>query len=109
MDDTVWFQIVVLFGKIFRYSVLFLVFTVFTSSMYFFLQFPFNPPLRLYLLQKSYPILKGKYSLMTITHKLKSGYTNMIKIQYEALLIDYKTRDLSVIMIEESLPRINLQ
>ena len=44
MDDTVWFQIVVLFGKIFRYSVLFLVFTVFTSIMYFFLQFPFKPP-----------------------------------------------------------------
>ena len=33
MDDTVWFQIVVLFGQFFRYSLLFL---VFTSIMNFF-------------------------------------------------------------------------
>ena len=36
MDDTVWFQIVALFGKMFRYSVLFLVFTVFTTIKNFF-------------------------------------------------------------------------
>ena len=40
----VWSQIVVLFGQFFRYTVLFLVFTVFTSIMNFFLQFPFKPP-----------------------------------------------------------------
>jgi hypothetical protein len=44
MADTVWFQIVALFDGFFRYSVFFLVFTVFTSIMYFFLQFPFKPP-----------------------------------------------------------------
>ena len=44
MADTVWFQIGGLFGKILHHSVLFLVFTVFTSIMYFFLQFPFKPP-----------------------------------------------------------------
>ena len=44
MDDTVWFQIVALFGKMFRYSVLFLVFTVFTSIKNFFCNFLSNPP-----------------------------------------------------------------
>ena len=44
MNDTVWSQIVVLFGQFLHHSVFFLVFTVFTSIMNFFLQFPFNPP-----------------------------------------------------------------
>ena len=56
MADTVWSQIVALFGKIFRYSVLFLVFTVFTSIMYFFLQFPFKPPSKIH--PKGPPALK---------------------------------------------------
>ena len=46
MDDTVWFQIVVLFGQFFRYSVFFLVFTVFTSIMYFFFAISFQTPLK---------------------------------------------------------------
>ena len=46
MDNTILWQIVVLFDHFFRYSILFLVFTVFTSSMNFFLLFPFKPPLR---------------------------------------------------------------
>ena len=44
MADTVWSQIVALFDGFLHHSVLFLVFTVFTSIMYFFLQFPFKPP-----------------------------------------------------------------
>ena len=42
MDNTVLWQIVVLFGQILQHSVLFLVFTVFTSIMNFFLLFPFK-------------------------------------------------------------------
>ena len=44
MADTIWLQIVVLFDGFFRYSVLFLVYTVFTSIMYFFCNFLSNPP-----------------------------------------------------------------
>ena len=44
MADTVWSHIVALFDGFFRYSVLFLVFTVFTSIMNLFLLFPFKPP-----------------------------------------------------------------
>ena len=45
MDDTVWFQIVVLFDGFLHLSILFLVFTVFTSSMnFFFCYFLSNPP-----------------------------------------------------------------
>ena len=43
MDDTVWFQIGGLFGKFFRYSVLFL---VFTSIMNFFFAISFQTPLK---------------------------------------------------------------
>ena len=43
MADTVWSQIGGLFDGFLHHSVLFLVFTVFTSIMYFFLQFPFKP------------------------------------------------------------------
>ena len=46
MEDTVWFQIIALFYGILHHSVLFLVFTVFTSIMNFFLLIPFKPPSR---------------------------------------------------------------
>ena len=46
MADTVWFQIGGLFGKILHHSVLFLVFTVFTSIMYFFFAISFQTPLK---------------------------------------------------------------
>ena len=44
MDDTVWSQIGALFEGFLHHSVLFLVFTVFTSIMNLFLLFPFKPP-----------------------------------------------------------------
>ena len=66
MDDTVWSQIVALFDGFFRYTVLFLVFTVFTSIMYFFLQFPFKPP------SKIHP--EGPEALKPLPPALRAGF-----------------------------------